>query len=63
MPVVVEHAEEIIAAWRRGVASAEGWENPAGPPLIGEYTEEEITMSLIETKRPSSCTAGGGFCC
>jgi hypothetical protein len=54
MPVTLERAEEIIAAWRSGAEAVEGWDNPAGPLLTGgEYAESEITM--VGPPRTNTC--------
>ncbi|GII66144.1 hypothetical protein Skr01_62290 [Sphaerisporangium krabiense] len=62
MPVPLERSEQIIAAWRSGAADADGWENPAGPPLA-RYAESEITAAFAETRRPTACTGANTIPC
>jgi hypothetical protein len=66
MSVALERSEEIVAAWRSGAATDEGWDNPAGPLFVGgEYAESELTTALTDTTlRPTACTFSGGHeCC
>lgn len=44
--LTLEQAETIVADWRRGRQSADGWESPAGPLFAaGEYAEADLTWS------------------
>ncbi|GAA3815805.1 hypothetical protein GCM10022226_40700 [Sphaerisporangium flaviroseum] len=53
--VTTEQAARIIAGWRSGVQTIEGWESPAGPLFaLGEYAEGDITMESILAA--SGCT-------
>jgi hypothetical protein len=70
-----EQADRIVAGWRSGEQTVEGWENPAGPLFAGgEYAEAEITMEAIMastgcggnpggTAQCSACTASAGILC
>ncbi|WP_208758842.1 MULTISPECIES: DUF6229 family protein [Microbispora] len=62
MPVTLDRSEEIVSAWRSG-ADVEGWDSPAGPLFIGEYAESEITLTALDTRRPSSCTGANTIPC
>lgn len=47
MPTLTpQEAETIVAGWRGGHRSGDGWESPAGPLFaIGDHAEADITLS------------------
>ncbi|MEV0389798.1 DUF6229 family protein [Nonomuraea sp. NPDC050643] len=56
--MTAELAERIVAGWRGGRPSVEGWDSPAGPLFAsGEYAEADITMEAIFAA--TGCTGAG----
>ncbi|MCK2218786.1 DUF6229 family protein [Actinomadura sp. ATCC 31491] len=56
--MTAELAERIVAGWRSGADTVDGWDNPAGPLFAGgEYAEADITMESIFAA--SGCTGVG----